>query len=54
MTFIGDWMNALTDMQFSPGAIKLKSKPWITNKITKMIKFRNILFARKKKATQQF
>ena len=35
--------------KLSPGAIKLKSKPWITNKITKMIKFRNKLFDRKKR-----
>ena len=33
----------------SPGEIKLKSKPWITDKIKKMIKFRNKLFARKKR-----
>ena len=30
--------------KLSPGEIKLKSKPWITNKIKKMIKFRNKLF----------
>ena len=33
--------------KLSPGEIKLKSKPWITYKIKKMIKFRNKLFARK-------
>ena len=35
--------------KLSPGEIKLKSKPWITDKIKKMIKFRNKLFARKKR-----
>ena len=35
--------------KLSPGEIKLKSKPWITDNITKMIKFRNKLFARKKR-----
>ena len=34
-----------THKKLSPGEIKLKSKPWITNKIKKMIKFRNKLFA---------
>ena len=34
--------------KLSPGEIKLKCKPWISNKITKMIKVRNKLFARKK------
>ena len=31
--------------------IKLKNKPWITNRIMKMIYIRNKLFARKKKTT---
>ena len=35
--------------KLSPGEIKLKSKPWITDNIKKMIKFRNKLFARKKR-----
>ena len=33
----------------SPGDLTLKSKPWITFKITKMIKARNKLFARRKR-----
>ena len=39
--------------KLSPEEIKLQSKPWITDNITKMIKFRNKLFSCKKKATQQ-
>ena len=35
--------------KLSLGEIKLKSKPWITDKIKKMIKFRNKLFACKKR-----
>ena len=35
--------------KLSLGEIKLKSKPWFTDKIKKMIKFRNKLFARKKR-----
>ena len=35
--------------KFSPGEIKVKSKPWITYKITKMIKVRNKLFASRKR-----
>ena len=37
-----------TIKKLSPGEIKLKSKPRITDKIKKMIKFRNKLFAHKK------
>ena len=37
-----------THKKVSAGEIKLKSKPWITDKIKKMITFRNKLFARKK------
>ena len=35
--------------KLSFGEIKLKSKPWITNKIKKMIKFGNNFFASKKR-----
>ena len=35
--------------KLSPGEIKLKCKSWISSKITKMIKVRNKLFARKKR-----
>ena len=35
--------------KLSPVEIKLKCKPWINNKITKMIKVRNKLFARRKR-----
>ena len=36
-----------THKKLSPGEIKLKSKPWINDKIRKRIKFGNKLFARK-------
>ena len=35
--------------KLSPGEIKLRCKPWISSKITKKIKVRNKLFARKKR-----
>ena len=35
--------------KLSPGEIKLKCKPWISSKITEMIKVRNKLFVRKKR-----
>ena len=46
---MGNLLIKVIQYQLSPGEIKLKSKPWIMNKIKKMIKFRNKLFARKKR-----